>query len=1079
MRRLNIIDKRLKLVALFILLMTTVSGYAQREITGVVVDDEGEPLIGAVVKVSDSKGSVTDLDGKFVINVDKKDQSLQVSYIGYKTNTVKLVSGKNVYKIVLQLEATTIDDVVVIGYGAVKKGDVTAAVSKIDGDELEDRPVTNTADLLQGQLAGVEISSNSGMPGGKTTVNVRGSVTLNDVLSNGDGDQTDNTAPLYVVDGIPMDDEFDMSQMEAHDIASIEVLKDASSSAIYGSRGANGVIIITTKKPDKTEKVSITASANYSLQQVTRKVGVMSGNEWSRWVYNMNNQRYIDKYGDIGAEESDGMLIRTVLAGHSNFDALNAGTTQTYMYDPRWVIPGHPGLSYIDWQEAAYHTAPQQQYSVSASGSNKQSNFRVSVNYTNQDGIIRGTGYERFSATAQGQAKIDRFTFGISISPTLSVFEAQAINTAQDSKNLTILSMVPVAESEAGVNTAAYPYNYYAFSSSSSSNPILRITKSRDERQLYQMRSNAFVKVDVIDGMTAEVTGTWNMRQQSTRSFVPSTLQNLHTFNANGGEGQNTTSSWADTKNQYFALQTILNYNKTFGKHSINGMLGWTISSTKWADKSSSSVEDFINDASEGYTNTSVTINKLANNYSTPTKMISYFGRGIYNYNNRYVVNVSLRRDGSSRFGENTRWATFPSISANWRISNESFWPKGFFMNLLKFRMSYGQNGRSNIRTNAVRSALSSAIVYFNGVEQKGYKLGSVGNPDLGWQKTDSWDIALDIGMFKNRISMSIDYYIKNTSSMLYQMELASVSGFDRAYFNIGKIRNYGIDIEMKTINIVKPFKWTSSLNLGFQRNKVLDLGGNDRIMSGTTAYGSGKTQILEVGHRVGDYYLYDYMGVFTSQEDLDSYPHVATAQVGGIKVRDVNSDGIIDENDRIRCGNPRPDITIGFSNRFTYKNWDLSFLITSQWGGKLFAGQVGTKGLLDHPQGSYAGLRNMMSSYENMWYSEENPGDGQTPAAWLTNSGYNFGGTTHNLYSTDYIKLKNVTLSYRFKIPKNKLVKSLSLLISIENALQWDKYDIGYSPESSAIQNSSMSAYDLVAYPTARVYSLGLKFGM
>lgn len=1069
----------MKKITSIIALLTIVLGcYAQREIKGHVIDDNGEPLIGATIKLNNSNGTITDFDGNFKVTIDSSIKELKVSYIGYKTRTVKLVDGKNMYKIALQLDAATIKDVVVIGYGAVKKGDVTAAISKVDGEDIEDRPVTNAAELLQGQLAGVEVSNNSGIPGGKTTVNVRGSVTLNDVIAS--GDDTDNTSPLYVVDGIPQDADFDLSSFDAHDIASIEVLKDASSSAIYGSRGANGVIIITTKQPDKSEKLSISANANFSLQQVSKKIDMMSGEEWTRWVNAMNSQRYVNKFGAQGAEADDGLLIRSVLTGNANFDAIHAGSDIGYLRDPRWLIPGHPGLSYIDWQEEAYRIAPQQQYSVAASGSAKQSSFRVSVAYSRQDGIIRGTGFERISGSAQGQTKIGRFTLGISISPSLSVYQSQGINSATDPTNLGILTMVPVAEAEAGALTSSYPYNYYAFSSSGSTNPVIKLEDTKNERQLFVMRSNAYVKVDIMEGMLFELTGTWNMRLQSQRNFTPSTIQNLHNYNAKGGEGQNTTASWADTKNQYFALQAVLNYNKTFGKHSINGMLGWSLSNTRWADKSSSSAENFINDAVEGYTLNSADITKLSNSYTTPTRMVSFFGRGIYNYDNRYILNVSIRRDGSSRFGENVRWATFPSFSAAWRISNESFWPEDFFMNSLKFRMSYGQNGRSNIRSNAIRSTLSTASVYFNGVEVNGYKLGSVGNPDLTWQKTNSWDFAIDFGLWKNRVSMAIDYYIKNTSSMLYQLYLPSISGYNTAYFNVGKIRNQGVDIELKTINITKPFRWISTLNIGFQTNKVLDLGGNDRILSGTSAYGSGKTQILEVGQRVGDYYLYDYMGVFTSQEDLDSYPHVATAQVGGIKVRDANNDGIIDENDRIRCGNPRPDITIGMSHRFTWKNWELSFLITSQFGGKLFAGQVGTKGFFNHPQGSYAGLRNMFVDYGvNMWLSEENPGDGKTPAAWLTNSGYNYGGTTRNLYSSDYIKLKNITLSYKFKLPKKKLVKGLMLMLSIENALQWDRYDAGYSPESSAIQNSSMSAYDLVAYPTARVYSLGLKFNM
>lgn len=1072
--------KEKTLLSLIMLFMTSMTGFAQRVITGNVVDDNGDPLIGATVKWNKSKGTVTDLDGNFSFTADSTATRLTVSYVGYKQKSVKLARNKNNYKVALQLENSTIKDVVVIGYGAVKKGDVTSSISKIDGEDIEDRPVTNVADLLQGQLAGVEVRNTSGMPGGQTSINVRGSVTLSDVLTNEEDGRTDNTSPLFVVDGVPMDDDFDLSTLEAHDIASIEVLKDASSSAIYGSRGANGVIIVTTKQPDKSGRQSITASANFSLQQVSKYIDMMSGSEWTQWVNRMANQRYVNTYGAQGGEADDGMLIRSVLTGKSGFDSVNSGSYQGYLRDPRWTIPGHPGISYIDWQKEAYRIAPQQQYSVSASGSSKQSSYRVSFGYCKQDGIIRGTGYERFSGTAQGQTKIDRFTFGVSIAPSLGVTQSQGINSATDPTNLGILTMVPVAEAEAGANTSSYPYNYYAYSSSGSSNPVIKIEDSKKEQQLFRLRSNAFIKVDIIDGLTAELTGTWNMRLQSQRNYSPSTTQNLHNYNSNGGEGYETTASWTDKKNHYFSLQAVANYNKTFGKHSVNGMLGWQLSNTRWADNATSSATEFINDAVEGYTLNSATISKLNNSYTTPTRMVSYFGRGIYNYDNRYVLNVSLRRDGSSRFGDNTRWATFPSFSAAWRISNEKFWPEHFVINSLKYRMSYGKNGRSNIRTNAIRSTLSSVSVYFDGTQTKGYKLGTVGNPDLGWQKTDSWDFAIDLGMFKNRISMAVDYYIKNTSSMLYPMQLTAISGFSTAYFNIGKIRNKGLDIEMKTINIVKPFKWESTLNVGFQTNKVLDLGGNTRILTGVSALGSGKTQILEVGHRVGDYYLYDYMGVFTSQEDLDNYPHLATAQVGGIKVRDANGDGIIDENDRIRCGNPKPKVTLGMSHKFTYKNWDMYFLITSQFGGKIFAGQVANKGFFNHPQGTYAGLRNMFASYgKNMWLSEEEPGDGQTPAAWLSRNGYDMGGTTRNLYSSDYIKLKNVSLSYRFNMSKKGLVKGLSLMLSIENALQWDKYDAGYSPESSAIQNSSMSCYDLVAYPTARIYSLGLKFNM
>lgn len=1075
MGRLQIRNKGLKALVLFIMLLATVTGYAQHEIKGIVVDDNGEPLIGAIVKAGDSKGTVTDMDGNFKLTVDEGVKTMSVSYVGYKPRTIKVQAGKESYKVAMQLDATTIKDVVVIGYGAVKKGDVTAAVSKVDGEEIEDRPVTDVTQLLQGQLAGVEVRNNSGMPGGQATINVRGSVTLNDPVTS--GDFSDNTNPLFVVDGIPMDEDFDLSTLEPHDIASIEVLKDASSSAIYGSRGANGVIIVTTKQPDKSGKFSISASANFSLQQVMKHLDVMSGDQWARMNNMVADQRYINTYGAMGGTADDGQVVRSLLAGHADWTDANKGDYTTYRPDPRWSIPGHPGISYIDWQDEAYRIAPMQRYNISASGSNKQSSYRVSAAYSKQDGIIKGTGYERFSANAQGQTTIDRYTFGVSIAPSLSVSNAAGTNSATNNLNLNILTMAPVAEDEAGAHTSAYPYNYYPWASNSMRNPVYLLENTKQEQQTFVMRSNAFLRVNIIDGLTAELTGSWNMRQQSTRKFAPSNTYNLHDYNTAGGEGQKTTGSWKDTKNHYFSLQAVANYNKTWGKHNLNGMLGWQFSTSRWADTSQSEAETFVNDAVEGYTQATATVNKISTSYSTPVRMVSYFGRAIYNYDNRYVLNFSLRTDGSSRFGSNTRWATFPSVSAAWRVSNEDFWPENFFINSLKVRMSYGKNGRNNINNNAIRSTLSSASVYYNGGDEaRGFVLGKLGNPDLGWQKTDSWDFAIDLGLWKNRLSMAIDYYVKNTSSLLYQLQLPSISGYETAYFNIGKIRNSGLDIELKSINIVRPFKWTSSLNLGFQTSKVLDLGGNDYLETGASARGSGKTQISYLGETVGNYYLYEDIGVWKNQEEIDNYPHLSNAAPGMIKIRDVNGDGVIDKNDRVNCGSPRPDVTIGFSNRFTYKNWELYFLINAQFGGKIYAASVGVNRAFEYPLGNN-GKNNVYESFANMWLSEENPGDGNTPAIWMSNSQY--GGITSNLYSSDYIRLQNVTLSYKFKLPKKSVVKGLSLMFSIENALQWDRYPLGYSPEGSAIQSSSLSSYDLVAYPIARTYSLGLKFNM
>ncbi len=1054
------------IISISALLLAT-AAFAQNQIRGIVVDENGEELPGATIKLSKGQGgAVTDMNGQFTLNADAAAKSFVVSYVGFTSKVVKINPNKKEYKIALQPDAHSIKDVVVIGYGTVKKGDVTASVSKVDGETIEDRPNTNVASLLQGQLAGVEIRNTSGAPGGETSVNVRGSVTLNDPEAT--GDFTDNTNPLYVVDGIPMDENFDLSDIDVRDVASIEVLKDASSSAIYGSRGANGVILVTTKGTQTQGRFSISASANFSLQQVNRKLDVMSGSEWAQWMSKITDNRYVNQFAAQGAQSGDGEVIKSLLNGHAAYTDYT-----TYRGDMRWNIPGHPGIAYIDWQEQMFRLAPQQQYSIAASGSTKQSNFRVSVNYTDQDGIIKGTGYQRVSANLTGQTTVNKITFGVSAAPSLAVYEGPSTSggSSSDKTNLGILVMVPIAESDAGLYTGSYPYANYAWASKTASNHYAKLERIQKQRQVFNLRTNAFINLDIMNGLKARLTGSWNMRHESRRNFTPSNTVSTYSY---AGEGVNSEAYWWDKKNHSFTLQAQVDYNKNWGAHSLGIMGGWSLSASSYSDDVKIEAENFVGDGIQSFTNTTADVTSVKSSLTTSSHMISYFGRAIYNYNDRYLLNASIRRDGSSKFGLNRQWATFPAFSAAWRVSNESFWPEHFFINSAKVRMSYGLNGRNNIRTDAIRTTLSSKVYYFGDNRSRGYGLSNMGNDELGWQKVDSWDFAIDLGLIKNRLSLSVDYYYKRTRNLLYQLSLPAISGYDKAYFNIGSIANKGVDVELKSINLVKPLKWTTTLNLGFQTSEVLDLGGNDRIESGYNARGGGgKTQILEVGRTVGDYYLYDAIGVFQSQAELDSYPHITGATVGSVKLRDADGDGQITSNDRIYAGNPRPDVTFGLINNFQWKNWTLSLTVTGQFGGKIFAA-TGFTGPLDSPLGKVP-TKNMMSWFQQMYYSESDPGNGNVPSVW-TATGY--GNTTRNLYSSDYIKLQNVTLGYLLKMPAKAMVKSLAFQFSIENALQWDRYDAGYSPEG-AIRTSSTSTYDEVAYPLARVYCIGVKVNL
>lgn len=1054
-------------ITLSALLMAATSYAQNNNITGVVVDENGEELIGATIKPANGKGgTVTDLNGNFNMELDSNTKSIIVSFVGYTPKVIKLHSKNNKYKVVLQPDAKTIKDVVVIGYGTVKKGDVTASISKVNAENIEDRPNTNVASLLQGQLAGVEIRNTSGAPGGEVSVNIRGSVSLNDPEAT--GDFTDNTNPLYVVDGIPMDESFELSDLEAHDIASVEVLKDASSSAIYGSRGANGVILVTTKGSQKQGKFSISATANFSLQQVNRSLDVMTGNEWAQWMSKITDNRYVSQYGNMGAQSGDGEIIKSLLNGHAGYQDYT-----TYRGDIRWSIPGHPGISYIDWQKQMFRLAPQQQYGLSASGSTRQGNYRMSINYTDQDGIIKGTGYQKVSVSLAGQTTVNKLTLGVSAAPSLAVYKGPSTSggSSSDKTNLGILTMVPVAEDEAGVYTGSYPYDSYAWASKTQTNAFVKLNYISRERQVFNLRTSAFLNIDIMKGLKARLTGSWNMRHEARRNFVPSNTVSNYYYN---GEGVNSSASWWDKKNHSFTLQGQLDYNKKWGKHSLGAMLGWSVSSSMYADDIRLDAENFIGDGIHSFTSSTADITSAKNSITTQSRMVSYYGRAIYNYNDRYLLNVSLRRDGSSRFGLNRQWGTFPAFSGAWRMSNESFWPENFFIKSAKLRMSYGLNGRNNIRTDAIRTTLTPRIYYFGEDRNRGYGLNNMGNNDLGWQKVDSWDFAIDLGMLKNRLSFSIDYYYKRTRNLLYQLSLPAISGYSKAYFNIGSIANKGWDFEIRSVNLNKPLIWTTTLNLGIQSSKALNLGGNDRIESGYNARGGGgKTQLLEVGSAVGDYYLYDAIGVFKSQDELDNYPHITSATVGSIKLRDVDGDGKITSNDRIHAGNPRPDVTFGFINNFQWKNWILNMTVTGQVGGKIFAA-TGFTGPLDSPLGKTP-TKNMMSWFQDMFYSESDPGNGSVPCVW-NQTGY--GNTTRNLYSSDYVKLQNVTLGYLLKMPKKAMVKSLTVQLSIENALQWDRYDAGYSPEG-AIRTSSTSTYDEVAYPMARTYSVGLKVNL
>lgn len=1029
------------LYTLLLMLGLTMTASAQtKKVTGVVTDQNGEPLIGATVKVAGQQGgTITDFDGHYTLDVPENTRKLQVSYIGYKVKDINIKGNKA--DAVLQEDSNLLDQVVVVGYGSVKRGDVTNAVAQIKGEQLEDRPVTNLASALQGELAGVEVRTTSGAPGSGVQINVRGATSINE-----DG----SSNPLYVVDGVPMDDDFDLISLNPQDIASIEVLKDASSSAIYGSRGANGVVIITSKKGTDDGKVRVGFKADFSLSSPERYVDVMTPEQWIRWRTKSNNYRYVNQYSGRGATMEDDYYSRMAISG---------GASVNYLNDPRWAMADYGGLSLIDWQREIFRNALAQNYNLSVQAGNQKSNYRASLGYVHQDGIVINTGFQRINLKLSAQTTIkDRLTIGFDLAPQYSVTKGGNVD-GKDNAAMNALMLAPVTESTAGKYTASQPYERYQFAGSTVS-PIAVMEQQSYRDEQVRINASAFARYQITKGLTAEVLGSWLFRNQERHRFTPSTLNR---YWMNNPEGYATTAQWTGSRGHRYMAQALLTYDRTFGRHHLNAVAGWSLEHLRDVSSFSMRATQFPNNAIQGFDMNNVELTEAKATLNTEDKLISYFIRAEYGYDSRYLLTASLRRDGSSRFGQNKIWGTFPAVSAAWRASNEKFWGKNWIVNQAKLRVSYGVNGSNAIPVNSADGLLTSSTYSSDGTLIAGYIPSSTANPNLSWQKTHSWNIGLDMGFFRNRISLAVDYYVKDIKDMLYRVTLPAVMGYTSGYSNIGKIRNRGLELELKTENLTGKLRWTTSLAIGYNKNEVIDLGDNSTIFTGY----DNSTQVIEVGYPAGEYYLYDAVGVYQTAADLEIYPTQTGSVVGSVRYRDVDGDGQITEKDRVHMGHPQPTMTYGLTNTFKYKNWDFSFLITAQTGGKIY----GAIGRAYDRQGMGTSI-NPLAKWENMWYSEAEPGDGKTPNAWVT--GINEEYDNRWLYSSDFIKLKNITLGYRFKLPKKWFVSSLRLNASIENVFMIDCYDGGFSPESNN-STSRISSYDYGAYPQARTFNIGI----
>ena len=1020
--------------ALVALLSPVLLSAQNRSIIGVVTDTEDQPVIGATIMAGQGNATITDVLGAFSINVPADCKFLTISSIGFKTVEYP-IQGKSDINVVLKIDNVLLEETVVIGYGTTKRGNLSGAVAKVGSENLENRDNTNIATALQGMLSGVEVRSNSGAPGSDISISIRGVASVNA-----------ESQPLYVVDGIPVDD---ITGLNPSDIASIEALKDASSAAIYGSRGANGVILITTKMPDKEQKTKVDVSVSLGVQTLERKADVMTAEEWIQFRTRHNDANYVEQYGHLGATAADDYITRL---------AYTSGVQ--YVNDPRWSMPNYGGLKLVDWQDEFFRPALQQNYQVAISGGNGKTSYRVSAGYINQDGIAVSSNYNRLNFQARVQTKVlnDRLTVGFDVKPYVAKKSGADVD-GKDNAATKVLSMCPIVEPDAGIWSGAQPYPTYNWAGSATT-PVAYMQEITNTSTQINMVGSGFIELEILKGWKLNMTGSYTYRSTEKHRYIPSSvISGWDSYD----EGYKSTGRRNNASSERYLAQVTTNYDREFGRHEISAMAGASIEGTS-GSSSAIAASQFPNNYLIVFNDKDQVITSATTGYDMPNRLASFFGRVQYSYGDRYVLQASLRGDGSSRLGADNRWGIFPAASAAWRISNEPFWNEDFFMNLFKIRASYGVNGNNRISSTAALNLLGSANYSSDGALINGYAPTGVENRNLGWERTTSWNVGVDFGFWDNRLLLSAEYYDKLTNDLLYQVSVPATLGVAKYWDNVGSIRNRGVELEITSHNIDrKNFTWTTVLNVSYNNNVVESLGDDNSTIYG--GWSSSKTQVLMVGQPIGAYYMYDAVGVYQTQDDLKYYPVMKASVLGDSRFRDVNDDGIIDDNDRTIVGKPSPDFTFGLTNRFTWGRWEFSFLLTGQTGGMIYSTLGRSVDVPKNNQGS-----NMMSCWKNMWVSEAEPGDGMTPGIHnLTIAElYN----TRWLYSTDFIKIKNLSIGYRFKFRKSSQVKGLKVYLNAENLYMWDKYAGGFSPETN--NGNLFSAYDYGAYPQARVISFG-----
>jgi TonB-linked SusC/RagA family outer membrane protein len=1038
-------------------------------IKGRVSDDSNQPLPGVTVRIKGTnRATITDASGNYHIAADE-NEVLMFSFIGYEPQE-QTIHGKNDLNIFLKTSAGHMKEVVVIGYGTQTRKDVTTSVASLGASEINNYPATGVDKAMTGKLAGVQVLQTDGAPGAGISIKVRGTGTI-----------TAGSDPLYVIDGIPLSDNdasgpspngpgpaFKVNPLDAinlEDIESVDVLKDASAAAIYGSRGSNGVVIITTKRGRK-DKPLISVNSYYGQQKVTREIPMLNAYQFAQLIYDAHNNTYFDQMQAKGLTGNASDDNATRLA---NLGAAPTNTSLAYLLPPEIApyLAGQKGLTNTNWQDAIFQTAPMQSHTLSATGGSENVQYYISGNYLDQGGIVINSGYKKYGGRINLDAHYNRLKLGASLNYNYGIINFLPTEGAFNNGNQNLIETALVAAPFFPVHNPDGTYNYdqyrWQWSEANPVNPVALAMLKKDVTYEKKLLTNVFAEYEIAKDLKYKLSFGTDISDFNRSTFAPTTLPNPLTLTTPNVP----TANYYNSQITNWIVENTLSYHKQFGNHGIQAIAGYSMQRES-AGNNSISATGFPNDLVQTLNGaTSITAyNASVNEWS----LISGLARVQYNYKEKYLLSAALRADGSSRFGANNKYGYFPSASAGWIVSDENFMKALPFVSNFKLRASYGVTGNFQIGNYAYLATLSSSNYIFgtnSGTLSSGLYQGTPDNPNLGWEKTAAVDVGTDISLFKGVLGATVDVYNNNTSHLLLNLPVPSATGYSTNLVNIGKVNNKGLEVTLTNHVQLGQFRLSNSVNYSANRNKVVDLGGVNSII---TQSQSVIYFITEKGKPIGNYYTLVKTGVYKDQADIDNTPaKVPGAKPGDFKFKDINGDGIIDGNDKAITGNYQPKFTYGYSGQLQYSIFDLNVALQGVYGNTI-------ANIAQRHYNSTESYANNTTDALNRWVSPTDPGNGIVARANRSETGLNAQISTYHLSPGSYMRIRDLTLGVSLpdRMAKHAGLNMVRLYVTATNPFTFTHYN-GYNPEVSVDSNPLMPGVDYGSYPVAKTFLVGL----